>query len=264
VHLTRKKIKKWLLFWARLHPIFTLNQFQEIFLFSDCNLPSSQHMKTKLSCSIFLLMLSTFFGTACERLDDPGVGQTDKGMQARPIEGWHVPPGPCDCGIDCNVFGVSASLEPTAAYDFALKIERTSDCDEIYLDAGCSFTDTRMDLAFVFDPLDPDRFDLSDIEEIDAEPLGQLIPDPSMPSNITYKNQVYENLQGTKLAVYGPSILYFRWKQGRAHPVPKLENIVTGGICIIGILTDPCFPCFPNFGRPFRPVIPRPYRPFRP
>jgi hypothetical protein len=159
-------------------------------------------------------------------------------------------------------FGVSASLEPAATYAFALKLEKTSDCNPNFIEEPCVFTHRRMELVFTFDALDPNRFDLSDIEEIVAEPIPPLDPDPTIPINTPRKNQVYENLQGTRLAVYGPSILYFKWKQGREHAAPKMENIITGGICIIGILTDPCHPCLPFFGPPFRPVVPRPYRPF--
>lgn len=215
-------------------------------------------MKTKFSIQVFLHLLLALVFAACERGDAPPLLNPDKGMQAaRPVEGSNGP-DLCDCDFNCRSFGVAPSIEPSGAYAFAIGLKQLSVCDEALLASPkCYFKWDRFDISFVFDPTDTSRFDLSDIEEVMAVP----IPSPDKPNPDGLGNQVFENLEGNKLSVYGESILYFKWKPGVAHPAPKLSNISTGGVCIIGIITDPNPPGPNILGRPVPPILLRRFRP---
>lgn len=211
-------------------------------------------MSKKIQSTIHLLLFLSLLTTACE-LSHPidGQGPTRGPQFQAPLEG-PSPNFPCDCDAQCRSFYVEPTMEPALpGYAFAIRLTAVNQCvaEEMQFD-NCMYRGKRYEIGFSFEINDPNRFELSDFDEVLATGTGV---------NSQQKLQVWENPDGNSMVVFGGSNLHFKWKPGHEHSTPTLDKVITGGVCIVSVVSDPCCPD-PRFrGRPMRPLLLNPWRP---
>lgn len=193
-----------------------------------------------------LLLLTVSLLPACERADVHGEIRSGFSLQAR-MEGEQErvdgPYGPCACEGDCRSFSINRVVtEETgpSQYDFYVSLRKTSECNgNLLYPHSCQFTGKRYYLSFL-NGLDRDDFQEPHALDTNGKDL-----------------QVYDGDSDGMLYVKEPADIYFRWSDAnQGNLAPTISEVSAGGICIIGVITDPCFPC-PDRGRPIRPIVPR-------
>lgn len=210
--------------------------------------------KTLVAHTLLLLLTAVLLLPACERVDPVAETMAGRSLQAR-MEGENGNiighgGGPCECGPACSTFGIAPTMLPLPsqnpeAYDFAVSLRKTSECNGSLLDAStCHYTGERYEFSFPGDPHLNNFVSLSYFEKIHAYDL------------LNDEIQAFEGSTGSGLFVNYPADIYFKWKTDFEWiGTPPESDLRAGGICIIGIITDPCFPC-PGNGRPIPPIVP--------
>jgi hypothetical protein len=216
--------------------------------------------KTLVYHTLLLLLTAALLLPACERVDPHSetiAGQSLQGRFDGEMGGGIGPNGggggPCECGPACSTFYTSLTMPtqipPNYAaeeYDFVVSLRETVGCNASLLDPStCRYTHQRFLLSFPNEPHLNNFVDLSYFEKIHAyDTTGDAV-------------QAFEGSTGSSLYVTYETDIYFKWKtQFAGLGTPLQSDLSSGGICIIGILTDPCFPC-PDRGRQLHPVVPR-------
>lgn len=217
-------------------------------------------MKTRrFGTLLTTLLLAALWGSACERTDPAAESGGDRMIQGREIpSGANIGPGPgtaCDCDdIMCRNVGVTgfpvdgAQQVKDESYHFKVRVIKTSDCPAATLtNNSCQFKRDQLTVQF---PADPDLLNYVQLEHFAR--IDAYKPDTDQPLNL------YEGPNTSALVVYESADIYFRWADDQSgRPTPELSEVETGGICIIGIITDPRFPTPGNGGlRPIRPTRP--------
>jgi hypothetical protein len=216
-------------------------------------------MKTSRVYSPMLLLVASMLLFACERTDPfaetdesglalqgaQGIGPVEGGGNGGPSGNGG---GPCSLDPLSSIFTVSTRYGPTVAnFDFAVILERTSDCPEFANKPNCTIRHGQYTLTFPDQPgINSYGVNVYDFESIVARDLHN----PSV-------KQVWEGVSESSLVVEDESIIYFRWLPEKRQIVPPaIESLAAGGLCIVGIITDPCPWCPPN-NRPLKPLVPR-------
>jgi hypothetical protein len=190
----------------------------------------------------FLLLLAALFTIACERTDPMAEDAAIPAIQEAEIPRGQViigPNGPCEIDWLNTSFDVNNKLDTAFAslnaFDFAVELKKTSEC---VMPAGprprCSLKPGQYNLYFSQQSLNPIDVE-TDFEEIWSE-NGPVYIGP------TGSNMVSVEREG---------MLYFRFRQDVSKPIPSQNELRSGGICIIDILTEPC-PWCPPSTRPLR------------
>lgn len=200
----------------------------------------------KSTLLIFLVICAGAFG--CKRdlqeLDSPEL------QASRNIEGGNVgvgPLDPCPCGGYCRQFSVDNVLNTSAtgtsyggrSYHFAVTLQKTGDCSLPVSSVHPSICTTGARERWItmdWQALNaPNK--LEDFAEIKVVPnITGPGPVPQGPGTL-----VMTNSDRSALYLAQDATVYFRWASS-AQYIPTASQITTGGICIIGIITDPYFP----------------------
>ena len=207
-------------------------------------------MKTqKILRTTWLLFLACFlFLSGCQGIDpvsEASSGPSLQGMEKPPM---HLGGGPCPLDQFNSIYTVGATyVTPITGYDFAIQLVALDSCRAVFDDPmHCTIRHGQINFSFPDDVNDPYYVNLNQFEDIVAY-------DYDHPNVKT----IWEGLSESGLTVEGNSVLHFKWHQGAAHVLPARERLSTGGICILGVITEPCPQCPPQ-NRPLVPFIRRP------
>ncbi|MFN8393118.1 MAG: hypothetical protein U0176_00425 [Bacteroidia bacterium] len=170
-----------------------------------------------------LLPLCCLFLSSCQGIHP--LEEIDEGvtLQAREPGGPPIDPAPYRYDV------LASYAADNHGYDFAVVLQRTSSCLASFSPNGPGpLRHSRVSLSFPSHPNDPDRVTIDEFESIIAYDPVALTP-----------QAVYNGTDPGEVVLEGDAIVCFKWLEGHDREPPLFSRIEAGGICILGVITEP-------------------------